>query len=161
MSRRFFVAAISVSFLCPLIVGTTLTANRAYSETPGSRSTLSNTDLDIMFGKSRPTTLGPHPLVYMTESEAKQVKGKNPMAIAVIRGGIGAAVGAGASYMNGGDGRAMAVGAVAGFAGGFWGSFGSAAAGGGYAGAFAGGISGGYGSLGTIGGCNSCHQVKR
>ncbi|MFT3939324.1 hypothetical protein [Rhodopseudomonas sp.] len=124
-------------------------------------ATLSDKELDLIFGRDRPAKIGPHPLVYMTQDEARQVKGKNPMAIAVIRGGIGAAIGAGGAYMNGGDGRSMAIGAVAGFAGGFWGSFGSAAAGGGYAGAFAGGLAGGYGSLGSIGGCNSCHQTKR
>lgn len=139
--KGLVVAAISASFLSSLIVGMTITSNRAYSKTTRVSGSLSDADLDIMFGRNRPKRLGPHPLVYMSEDEAKQIKGTNPMAIAVIRGGFGAAVGAGASYLNGGDGRGIAVGAVAGFAGGFFGSFGSAAAGGGYTGAVAGGAS--------------------
>ncbi len=146
--------------------GMILSATDVSSASSSFETRLSATELDLIFGKDRPAKVGPHPIIYMTADEAKQIKGKNPVAIGFAIGAIGGGIVGGATaYDNGTSiGYGIAIGAISGGVGGAMIPLG----GGGAAGAiFSGSLGGAAGGLtglalgGSSGMCLGCHQLKK
>lgn len=158
------VAAGTTVAIATFSIGMIVSPKAVRSASSTFESGLSASELDMMFGKDRPKKIGPHPVIYLTAEEAKQIKGKNPVAIGVIGGAIGGGIAGGMqAYDNGTSiGYGVAIGAVSGGVagafvplGGGWGSV---------AGTTLGGAAGGATGLfmgGSAGVCYQCHEAKK
>jgi len=149
--------AVTVSLTTTIIAAVVMTPTTARSTNSEIKVSLSNEELDIMFGKDRPKQIGPHKIVYLTNDEAKQVKGQaGPLTGPIIQGIIWGAAGAGGAYISGQDARGIAVGALSGASGGFLGGFAGTVGG-----PTVGALAGAYGAFGTTAGCYNCHGKNK
>jgi len=156
--------AVTASLTTALVAAVVMIPTTVRSASSEIKVSLSNEELDIMFGKDRPKQIGPHKIVYLTNDEAKQIKGANPVAIGAGIGAIGGGVVGGMQAYN--DGTSIAYGVATGAASGALGGAMWPGGGGmisqgvrGTLGAVAGG-SANLAMNGQGGMCRQCHEDK-
>ncbi|MFD1199989.1 hypothetical protein ACFQ3K_16995 [Brucella gallinifaecis] len=95
--------AITASLATTLVAAVVMTPTTVRSASSEIKVSLSDAELDIMFGKDRPKQIGPHKIVYLTKDEAKQIRGAaNPVVIGAGIGAIGGGIAGGMqAYDNG------------------------------------------------------------
>lgn len=157
--KWLFTVAVAVATLT-FTAGTVLTPKSADARNASIKSGLSDTELDLIFGKNRPSKIGPHDIYYLSEAEAKEVKGKlAPLVIAVVGGVAGAGAGAASAWVQGGSWSDIGYGAGAGAIGGFFGGAIGVAVGG-ATGGFVGSVAGGFYEGAASAACAGCHESK-
>ncbi|WP_273794872.1 hypothetical protein [Brucella intermedia] len=162
--RALALTAVTASLTTTLIAAVVLTPTAVRSANSEIKVSLSDAELDIMFGKNRPKQIGPHKIVYLTNDEAKQIKGANPVAIGAGIGAIGGGIVGGMQAYNDGTSipYGVATGAASGALGGaMWPGGGGVISQGvrGTLGAVAGG-SANLAMNGQGGVCRQCHEAK-